>query len=436
MNEVAVRGQEVGRQEVEKPTQPPTEPVSSEKVPEQKKKRKIHFNLKTVRVKRKLIQEPKPTPAEFMTPRQLYQARGYEQFGMRSAAEQNVSLQTQTERQIIRDEKLVEQELEKEYKLEEPHHKTKVSFGEKVKNIAEDFQWTVGKLTRGNIVKHLRQIAHDPAHYQEELEAELQRSLNTMTEPSEDRVFSTLTKLQAGTTAVASVLPPIPLGVVFVGPIPIPVVYSSGTILVESVNNIPNTVKAFKEKRFRKGFAYATMTTIGALTGFIPMSHHFTNTLYTEILQKPFDHAETHGMLQIVDSLFANTATAQQHALGKQLVDKATKQYAATHGSAVPLQERLRDIQSFEQQKKDVLLQKRAQLELDLLALPERKKISQKIALITKPTEIKKRIAITGEHFRLGQELIDVEHRLHTIPQLLEIIRASTVEAKQTTLGA
>lgn len=395
----------------------------AEASPVVKKKRKIHFRADTFKRKReKAVPSLDTSVISFLTPRELHKTRGYEQYGLKSTQE----------KPDMREVALAEA-VQEEYALEKPKHaKAENTFRQKIKERAEDFQWTVGKITRGDIRKRLRQMESDPFAHTDELQAELHRSLEEMTQKSTSELFDERTKLQAGVTVVASVLPPVPIDVIPIGPVPIPIVYSLGTLAVTAADNIPNTWRAFREKRYRKASAYAVMTALGLATGFIPMSHHLTNTLYAEVLQKPFDHAETHGMLQVISSLLDSDARPNRKALGQQMVATALVDYYTKNGNLVSLEDQLLTIQQYESEKKVSLIAKRDKLLQERDNLPERKKFWDRVKLLGNFKEISQRIGIATEHFRLGQELITIEHKLNTIPQLVQIVRAGLSEMPST----
>lgn len=141
-----------------------------------------------------------------------------------------------------------------------------------VKNVEKFVGWVI----RGNLEKRIRKIERHPERYESELRRELVRAFTDVITP-EDPSFAARHRRTLNQASVTGFAALVPLELPTFGLLPAPI-YSVGAGAVTVVNNFPNTWKAFREGRIRKGLVYSVMTGAGIITGVLPGLHHATNT--------------------------------------------------------------------------------------------------------------------------------------------------------------
>ena len=409
-------------------------------VKREKSKRKIHLP-RLVRLKRqsKSAEVPAAQPEQkiaFISPRQLHHERhGYDMKDFmkrdKPAKVEHVALEVPT------------QENGSGFKERHPIlyflDKKSVQFFEKVKpalratkegliDAVDAVKWGLGTLSRGNITKRLRKIERNPFAYEEELQAELTRSLISSAKPEDPNLLGRNKKdLVQGGITLSTLLPLwVPTGL----PIPF-VIYTGGSLAVTGIN-FYNTVKAFREKRFRKGFTYSLMTGIGLMTGFFPGAHNLTNTWYTELAQPSFDYAESDGMLKIVSSLFSNPKDSARVALGQRLMQNALVANYQASGKLLMNQEQFTEIEGDRSKEKGQLLKTRDAMHAQRNELP---RFFRSLAHPSKLWEDTKTLfTLLKDSVDVNQQLVNTEHKLQSAKQLREVFAAfSAVQASAAT---
>lgn len=294
-------------------------------------------------------------------------------------------------------------------------HKT----GEFAKATAENIKWGIGRITRGNIVDRLKQMHQDPAAYQAELQAELQRAIVDVIKPEDPNFVSRHRKDFVQGAATVSTLFLVPVPTPF---LPFEPFRTLGSLIITGLDAY-NTAIAFKEMRFRKAMTYSAMTAATLLTGFIPGAHNLTNTWYTELLQKSFDHAESEGMLTVVGSLFQPGSNADRRKLGYHMVNQAVVSSYDQTGQVLFQEDQLAAARARLTAKKEDLLAQQQAIQDAHEELPSMMESLRHPSTIWK--NMSSYLGLLSQSVNLSQEFSDVDHKLHTLPQLENIFKGA-----------